>query len=735
MCTPNKIPVKLIGSLLSGCLGILPYFAFTATYYSRGTGDWDVASTWSTVSCGGAAATTPPGTTDDAVICDGHTVTTTADKAIRNLTVNAGSTFNDGGNDPTVSGNLIVNGTIISTGRLQLTGVGTTIDGSGTFNTTDRVEICDNKTILSTADITFSGSCSFRVNCGTVTNNGKVTLDGTLEGIGTWTQGTNSTLKAGIAGADLSVTAFNASASGNTVNYYGSLAQNVRCPSAGTYHHLSISGTSTKTLTCALIVNGNLTINSGTLDMSGSNYKITIYGNWNNTGGTFVERNGTVEYAGTANTSITNSSAETFYNLEINKTSGGVTLATGTSLDITNTLTLTNGVITTSATDYFIHSNTTASNFLVSNGFVNGNLRRNIVSNTGTYDFPVSNGTASADKHRVSFVNNFLTGVSYLDVSVQDFTQNAPNNDANLSTTQSGTSILTTAGETAGQTVIWTITPNAVPTGGSYGLNLFVENTGLTAADDNKFCVLKRNTTTSYSNWDTNEGTTTIPASGAAGRIYNSGNGYAQRTGYTSFSQFSIGRGANPLPITLLYFDARLRENAVVLKWVTASEVNNDYFTVEKTKDAVTFEEVAFLKGAGNTSETRNYNFVDENPYESISYYRLKQTDFDGNFTYSELVPVENFKNKEMVFAVFPNPSDGTNINISMKRNSANEEVPVILMDINGKEIFSKIVKTDDAGFCITAIDIQKRLPAGIYMIASNQNVLQSGKLIIQHPK
>jgi hypothetical protein len=116
-----------------------------------------------------------------------------------------------------------------------------------------------------------------------------------------------------------------------------------------------------------------------------------------------------------------------------------------------------------------------------------------------------------------------------------------------------------------------------------------------------------------------------------------------KRTGVTSgFSDWGIGGGIdNPLPIDLLSFTAKYQDGKVLLNWATGSEINNDYFTLERSRDAVSAEIIGFVDGAGNSSQTLHYEFIDHDPLPGISYYRLKQTDYDGSFEYSQWVAVQ----------------------------------------------------------------------------------------------
>ena len=113
--------------------------------------------------------------------------------------------------------------------------------------------------------------------------------------------------------------------------------------------------------------------------------------------------------------------------------------------------------------------------------------------------------------------------------------------------------------------------------------------------------------------------------------------------GITDFNHgtWAIALEASPLPIELLSFTAKPEENVKVrCDWVTASEINNDYFTVERSKDGELFEQIGIVDGSGTTSAISAYKFYDMNPYSGVSYYRLMQTDFDGTQSWSRVVAV-----------------------------------------------------------------------------------------------
>lgn len=120
-------------------------------------------------------------------------------------------------------------------------------------------------------------------------------------------------------------------------------------------------------------------------------------------------------------------------------------------------------------------------------------------------------------------------------------------------------------------------------------------------------------------------------------------NGYTL-SGMTGFSTFTINGSSAPntaLPVELIFFSATVNnQKHVILNWATASELNNDFFTIERSIDGLTWEVVEFVNGNGTTPLRNDYNSQDVRPYSGLSYYRLKQTDFDGAFEYSNIVSV-----------------------------------------------------------------------------------------------
>ena len=111
------------------------------------------------------------------------------------------------------------------------------------------------------------------------------------------------------------------------------------------------------------------------------------------------------------------------------------------------------------------------------------------------------------------------------------------------------------------------------------------------------------------------------------------------------------------LPITLISFEIKsYKKDQVKLEWISASEINNAFYTIERSTDGLNFKSIANIDGAGNSDGTLSYSHVDLNPTSGISYYRLKQTDFNGEFTYSEIRSVKIEREFVAEYKAYPNP-------------------------------------------------------------------------------
>lgn len=95
------------------------------------------------------------------------------------------------------------------------------------------------------------------------------------------------------------------------------------------------------------------------------------------------------------------------------------------------------------------------------------------------------------------------------------------------------------------------------------------------------------------------------------------------------------------IPVELVSFNSSVDGNDVILNWITASELNNSHFEIQRSNNRISFNTISSVQGNGTTTEFHNYSYRDENLNEGIYYYRLKQVDYDGSFSYSNIVDVE----------------------------------------------------------------------------------------------
>jgi hypothetical protein len=168
------------------------------------------------------------------------------------------------------------------------------------------------------------------------------------------------------------------------------------------------------------------------------------------------------------------------------------------------------------------------------------------------------------------------------------------------------------------------------------------------------------------------------------------------------------------LPIKLLSFNASYNEtgNTVDINWATASEVNNKQFIVEKSVDGETWQVVNIQQGSGNSEATRFYTCTDESPFAGLSYYRLRQVDYDGNMSYSRIVPI-NIPAKYSV-NLFPNPTSG---NMTLRYiTQSPDPLTVIITDLSGKVVADYTISQVEEG--INNFEVATAgLAPGMYLI------------------
>lgn len=738
-----------------------------------GTANW-TGAIWATRS-GGAATASVPAASNDVYIEAGMTVQVTANQACRMLTIGAAATTGtlevntnnaditvglggvnitsngdvtgtSTGNDITSTGDVILN-KVISHTSLTLTAQTTAaLSLSGTGGVPN---LTNTSTLTNTGNITVSGTLT---TSATLTNNGTltgatVTANNTLTNnsilnITSTINGTNNMVVNGATGTinftgctvsktiDFTTTGNtlkidNTSASCGASWAFTAIAKNQ------TFYNLIISNTAAKKSSSSFFINNDLTIQSGAvLDVATNGNDIVIGGNWiNNDGsaGSFLQGTRRVSFGGSSNQTITNTSGETFYHLMVNNAGGEVILGgSAVTTTVSNLLTMTLGNInlngntltlgtaaatpgTLTYTDGIIYTNTASGGFTrwVSTG-------SSLSATTGL--FPIGSSTEYAPMVITSTAAPTTGG-----------TITAYYKDVSYTTAVSPTFVDNTGTVSLMDNLSYVVSQSSLVLGGGQSFSMKLSGTSYgTVGDVNDLRIILRAGTIAPGSDGVHGGTTLIP------QVNRTALNPADLN--NSFTIGSVNTVRSPLPIELLSFTADAVNNSFTkVKWTTATEINNDFFTIQKSIDGINFEKIDIVKGAGNSTSVLDYSTDDDNPYKGVSYYRLKQTDFDGKSTYSNTIAVEFNGKDDFIFKVFPNPSAaGENLNLAIS-GSSSEEVLVVVYDMTGKESFSKVIVTQNNDNEVYALDPSNKLSPGVYMItATSDQAVYSKRLIVK---
>ena len=183
---------------------------------------------------------------------------------------------------------------------------------------------------------------------------------------------------------------------------------------------------------------------------------------------------------------------------------------------------------------------------------------------------------------------------------------------------------------------------------------------------------------------------------------------------YITGGSFTSGSNGVVLPVELSKFIAYSNEYSILVEWETIMELENDFFTVEKSTDGRTFAEIAKLDGAGISIEVNKYMFIDKEPVDGRNYYRLKQTDINGNFEYFE-VAIVNYRDAGSI-SIYPNPVSET-MKINLTSNLVGQTADIVIFSISsGKQVILKSI--DAIGYELNINTAE--LPAGMYTVVVN---------------
>jgi len=438
--------------------------------------------------------------------------------------------------------------------------------------------------------------------------------------------------------------------------------------------------------TLRLVPGGQLTL--------GSAAELAVSGDWLNMGSTTVAAGSQVTFVGSSPQVVANGD---FGRVVVNNAAGLTLQSDATSV---TSLALTAGVINTGSFKW-VHLNSVGTSLSTSgSSYVAGTLRRYVAAgSTDTYAFPVGTSTQYA---RFDLVSNNLVGTRYLDASFSSNTDPA----TELSCSETAPNQLRYVElYTAGS---WMLVPDAQPTGGTYAARAYLGP--FNNLVDNYFGLLKRpETSTSASDWSTGGGT--LSSTDGEGR--HVADGYALRSGLSSFSQFALGRAEQiaPLPVTLVSLRAVAQGTSTLLNWVVAQEVGISAYEVERSLDGLTFQRVGQVAAKGGATAT--YSYRDASLGQPVGgqpvYYRLRVLEPTKPATYSPIAVVQTSNAAALMVwpTIFSSELhlDGTNLGEDMQR--------VELLDTQGRVVLAQQLP---AGNRLLTLDGQA-LAAGLYLL------------------
>ena len=180
------------------------------------------------------------------------------------------------------------------------------------------------------------------------------------------------------------------------------------------------------------------------------------------------------------------------------------------------------------------------------------------------------------------------------------------------------------------------------------------------------------------------------------------------------------------LPITLYSFNATLDKDKVLLDWTTSRELNNKYFTIERSNDGNAFSFLGRINGSGTSSVSNTYHFVDHTPSDGMNYYRLSQSDFDGNIKYHDIKRINYKSSKDFYAGILNNGNGKVSVVIHSTRPS---RVNLKVVDIPGREILQEIFSVNNGGV-VKNFDLNPGVYVLVIVNASGERI--TNKIIVQ---
>ena len=414
-------------------------------------------------------------------------------------------------------------------------------------------------------------------------------------------------------------------------------------------------------------VKGNFVIATGAgnkLDVTVNNYQLQIAGNWTNNNSSaatsFNEQNGKVIFDGNGAQVLTldvASNFESFHNLEINN--AGIGLTINAPVSISANVNFIQGHINSTALNYLLVNNAATATGASNQSFVSGPVYK---TGNQAFTFPVGKNAFYAPiSISAPAVNTNQFTAEYFKADPDPM---YPVNSKDVSL------------DHISRCEYWILNRTAGTSNISVNLSWDTRSCGINNPNDLRVARWDGSSWKDHGNGGTT-GTTT------SGTIVSS-------SAITAFSPFTIASisPSNALPIRIISFSGKCREGSIVLDWSTASENNNAFFTIEQSSDALAWNQIGKVTGAGFSSILNKYSFAYIQPSGGNYYYRLRQTDFNGANYYVSTIHINgcNTGLADNELTVFPNPSTGIfHISYNGRKDSSGY---LEIFDVLGRRIY-----------------------------------------------
>ncbi len=590
------------------------------------------------------------------------------------LTITNDYTVNGGTNDLN-GGTLTVVDVIVATSQTVLLG-DATLNSTGTANISGTLTTDDTGGTKSFNNITVNGTGSWNVTAAE-----SFSISGDITNNGTWTG-------CSALNCNYTLTSTSGTISGSgTIN-----VPDIIIDSPASYTSTGNLAVTDRITGTGIFVNGA----SASLDYSGNN---SGGANFNITNFTASATGNTVTYSRAGNQQLrtTTDTDNNYYNVVISTAAAGNDVSLAGDITIDNQLTMTLGDVILGSNRLTMADGATisggdADSFIRING--SGVVRQNYSSAGSILSFPIGD-TDEYSPITAFRINSATFGAgAYLEFDITD--ADHPNRDTgNTGAGGDDDGIASTDYISR----YWTVTPNNI-TSPDYDATYIYLDADITGTEANMVATVYRtHPTLGILDWL------------VAGSVNPTNNTVFLNGGDAFGDLYAMDNGSNRLPITLLSFNATLFDGEVIVEWSTAEEIDNDFFTIERSTDGFNFQPILFKEGAGDSNSIAHYAVTDREPLTGRSYYRLKQTDFDGSFTYSQIVSITNTidPSKDLTFKNVLTPGE----EFLVKKNGL-EIQRVTLFDLNGVQIANWEIDSPNDQF---RLRLPQSLNAGIQLL------------------